>query len=385
MERHQDIKVFFNGQPYSGPACFINGYNGETSSDTDGCLCAILKNKNGELSTCDDSGNFNFITNEKGVPIRLKNRRGTRPNLENGTLRVSYEDAYANGYFGDGKKPEDYGVTNYETGIFETKASKTMKISEKQLTNIINESVKKNLAEYKLKQYIKGLVKESFDSMGAFSQFEDKDEESEPKKLEKKDNGVADFNHENENEEERRAQVEKFFGKPGVDIAQYAYKLYGITPREGEDTNEMKNARSKFMKCLNHEPNEAGYPYSFESQEVNKLQSMISSNQLNEDISPKLQSLMDDINRGYNNINWGVLYQKFAEKYFPDDDIMIVRSMVYKRPEIGDKFADFVRQCVMQESKTNKNMKKNAIKLNESTLGKIVAESVKKILNGQRG
>ena len=254
-----------------------------------------------------------------------------------------------------------------------------MKISEKRLTNIINESVKKNLAEYKLKQYIKGLVKESFDSMDAFSQFEDKDEESEPKKLKKSENGVADFNHEDGNEEEKRAQVEKFFGKPGVDIAQYAYKLYGVTPREGEDTNEMKNARSKFMKCLNHEPNEAGYPYSFESQEVNKLQSMISSNQLNEDISPKLQSLMDAVNSKYYNINWGVLFQKFAEMYFPDDDAMIVRSMVYRRPEVGDKFADFVRQNIMQESKMNKNMK-NTIKLNESQLRKIVAESVKKVL-----
>ena len=34
----------------------------------------------------------------------------------------------------------------------------------------------------------------------------------------------------------------------------------------------------------------------------------------------------------------------------------------------------------IEESKTNKNMKKNVVKLNESTLKKIVAESVKKVL-----
>lgn len=158
-----------------------------------------------------------------------------------------------------------------------------MKISEEKLTNLINECVRKNLLEYQLKQRIKSIVRESFESMGDFSQFEAADsEDSEPKPLKKSESGKADFNDENENEQERRAQVEKFFNQDGVDIAPYAYQLYHVEKREGDDTNEMKNARSKFMKCLNHEPNEAGYPYSFSSDETNKLQSMISSNQLNE-------------------------------------------------------------------------------------------------------
>lgn len=38
----------------------------------------------------------------------------------------------------------------------------------------------------------------------------------------------------------------------------------------------------------------------------------------------------------------------------------------------------------IEESKTNKNMKKNVVKLNENTLRKIVAERVKKILKEQR-
>ena len=83
----------------------------------------------------------------------------------------------------------------------------------------------------------------------------------------------------------RRGQVEGYFSNPGVDVAQYAYRLYGIEPKKGEDTNDMKNARSKFMKCLNHETNETGYPYSFTTAEVNRLYSIISNNQLNENIN----------------------------------------------------------------------------------------------------
>ena len=40
----------------------------------------------------------------------------------------------------------------------------------------------------------------------------------------------------------------------------------------------------------------------------------------------------------------------------------------------------FARQTKLTESKTNKNMKKNVVKINENTLRQIVAESVKKVL-----
>ena len=39
----------------------------------------------------------------------------------------------------------------------------------------------------------------------------------------------------------------------------------------------------------------------------------------------------------------------------------------------------------LNDLKTNKNMKKNVVKLNENTLRKIVAESVKKVLNEEQG
>lgn len=40
----------------------------------------------------------------------------------------------------------------------------------------------------------------------------------------------------------------------------------------------------------------------------------------------------------------------------------------------------FAEQTKPRESKTNKNMKKNVVKLNENTLRQIVAESIKKVL-----
>jgi hypothetical protein len=70
-----------------------------------------------------------------------------------------------------------------------------------------------------------------------------------------------------------------------VNNAPYAYSLYNVKPEKGRDTNDMKNARKKFADNLNHETNENGYPYSFDSNELNKLKNMISGNQLSEAIN----------------------------------------------------------------------------------------------------
>lgn len=168
-----------------------------------------------------------------------------------------------------------------------------MKINDKHLDSIISESVSKVLNEEALKQTIKKMVRESFESFANYNQFEESDETQ--KKLTKSDDGKADFNDEDKHESERRSQIEKFFHNKGVDIAPYAYQLYHIKPKQGEDSNEMKNARSKFMKCLNHEPNEAGYPYSFTSQEVNELQSMVSSNSLKESIRRNVREVLSEV------------------------------------------------------------------------------------------
>lgn len=146
-------------------------------------------------------------------------------------------------------------------------------INESELRNIIANQVKKILAE------------------NFFSGSEYAYESS-------KDARLSDMNSETEEDEELRDSIESFFKQPGVNCAAYAYKLYGVKPSKGEDTDEMKNARSKFAKCLNHEKNEAGYPYSFTSAELNRLKSMISSNQLTEAVNKAFATVKRRLNEG---------------------------------------------------------------------------------------
>lgn len=162
-----------------------------------------------------------------------------------------------------------------------------MKINEKQLNNIIKKA-----------------VRESIESFGAFNQFESDSDEKETKKSDGE--GKADINNETEEEQEKRSSVETYFKDPHMDVAQYAYDLEGIKPKEGEDTNEMKNARSLFMKKLNHEPNDDGYPYSFSTMEINRLFSLMSSSKSSNSISEsKVRKEFWDI---YNKLNNPFIY-----------------------------------------------------------------------------
>lgn len=128
---------------------------------------------------------------------------------------------------------------------------------------------KRILNEHQIENIVYKIVKESLESISNYYNFENKDSDNE-------DSDDSD----KKRQSRRMKQVESYFKQPGVNPAQYAYKLYNVKPIEGNDTNDMKNARSKFMKCLNHEKNQEGYEYSFNSSEVNTLYSMISGNQL---------------------------------------------------------------------------------------------------------
>lgn len=128
---------------------------------------------------------------------------------------------------------------------------------------------KKLMTEEQITSLIYRMVKESFDAMPSNFDFEVKNQNSDDEADDDKKRG-----------DKYRQEVEAFFKQPGVNPAQYAYDLYGVTPVEGDDTNDMKNARSKFMKCLNHETNQDGYEYAFNSEEINKLKLMMSSNQV---------------------------------------------------------------------------------------------------------
>ena len=153
-----------------------------------------------------------------------------------------------------------------------------MTLNQEQLSSIIKESINNFIAEQKLKNHIKSLVRESLENFGDFSQYEARHNDEE-------DGRLSDMNTETDDEAETRDSIENFFKQPGVNNAPYAYELYGVEAKEGQDTNDMKNARKKFADCVNHEKNENGYPYSFSSNELNTLKGMISGNQLNEAIN----------------------------------------------------------------------------------------------------
>ena len=102
-----------------------------------------------------------------------------------------------------------------------------MKMNETDIKNIIAESIKTYVAEQHIKNTIKQLVRESLENMGGFSQFESSDEE---------DGRLSDMNTETDNEAETRDSIEKFFKQPGVNNAPYAYKLYNVDAKEGQDT-----------------------------------------------------------------------------------------------------------------------------------------------------
>ena len=160
-----------------------------------------------------------------------------------------------------------------------------MTLNQEQLTNIIKESINNFIAEQKLKNHIKSLVRESLENFGDFSQYEARDNDDE-------DGRLSDMNTETDDEAETRDSIENFFKQPGVNNAPYAYKLYGVEAKEGQDTNDMKNARKKFADCVNHEKNENGYPYSFSSNELNTLKGMISGNQLDEAINRAFKKIL---------------------------------------------------------------------------------------------
>lgn len=171
--------------------------------------------------------------------------------------------------------------------------AKIAKEKYKEDLNMLNEMMKK---EDKLNKIISESINYVLENYfnGGYATYEDKDQKD-SESNNKEDKRKADYKTETAKEKEWRNQVEEFFRSPGVNIAQYAYRLYGADVKEGVDTNDMKNARSRFMKCLNHEKNESGYPYSFTSPEINELYSLISSeNKLSEAVKKAVKKTLSE-------------------------------------------------------------------------------------------
>ena len=151
-----------------------------------------------------------------------------------------------------------------------------MILKETDLKNMIAESFREYLKEEMLKAKITNLIQEELSNFGHYTQFEEEEYDVDNKE----DERLSDMNTETDKESETRASIESFFKQPGVNNAPYAYALYNVDAKEGQDTNDMKNARKKFSDCVNHEKNENGYPYSFSSDELTRLKNMISGNNL---------------------------------------------------------------------------------------------------------
>lgn len=150
-----------------------------------------------------------------------------------------------------------------------------MILKETDLKNMIAESLRDYLKEEMLKTKITSLIQEELSNFGHYTQFEEEYDVDN-----KEDERLSDMNTETDKESETRDSIESFFKQPGVNNAPYAYALYNVDAKEGQDTNDMKNARKKFSDCVNHEKNENGYPYSFSSDELTRLKNMISGNNL---------------------------------------------------------------------------------------------------------
>lgn len=210
---------------------------------------------------------------------------------------------------------------------------------------------KKIMNERQFSGLIYRIVNESLDALSGYN-FESNDNTN--------DNNAQNDDSKRRNSR-RRQQVEAFFKQPGVNPAAYAYRLYRVKPVEGDDTNDMKNARSKFMKCLNHEKNEEGYEYAFDSSEVNTLFSMISGNELKENkISLSESDIMYMVNESMKKVLkeneysecgvWDILDE--LKQYMSSDDILAcligrlaplqARDFLndIKRTELGDVIDD---------------------------------------------
>ena len=139
------------------------------------------------------------------------------------------------------------------------------------LKGYYNESKQNNnkvfLTESRLNQIISESIKRAILKEGFFDSFPSMYE-----KEEKKDDDSSKEKEGNKASAKRRERVISRLKSDGVDVAQYAYRLW---PDKDEDS-----ARSYFYKCLDGKTNDTGDIYKFTSDEINRLYSMLSNDEL---------------------------------------------------------------------------------------------------------
>ena len=139
------------------------------------------------------------------------------------------------------------------------------------LKGYYNESKQNNskvfLTESRLNQIISESIKRAILKEGFFDSFPSMYE-----KEEKKDNDSSKEKEGNKASAKRRERVISRLKSDGVDVAQYAYRLW---PDKDENS-----ARSYFYKCLDGKTNDTGDVYKFTSDEINRLYSMLANDEL---------------------------------------------------------------------------------------------------------
>lgn len=134
-----------------------------------------------------------------------------------------------------------------------------------------NESKQNNskvfLTESRLNQIISESIKRAILKEGFFDSFPSMYE-----KEEKKEDDSSKEKEGNKASAKRRERVISRLKSDGVDVAQYAYRLW---PDKDEDS-----ARSYFYKCLDGKTNDTGDVYKFTSDEINRLYSMLANDEL---------------------------------------------------------------------------------------------------------
>lgn len=127
------------------------------------------------------------------------------------------------------------------------------RVIDKIVSESLNEAYQEFIAEQRRIHQIDNIINESVEKV-----LNEKKGKKEKKKTGKKKPDIA-----------RSAEVYKTLKKDGINTAEFAYRLY---PRKKKNA-----ARGIFAKKLNHALNDNNIPYKFNSTEINRLYSMLSS------------------------------------------------------------------------------------------------------------
>ena len=146
--------------------------------------------------------------------------------------------------------------------------NKISRIVDSIISESLREAYEEFLEEQAMTNHVDDIINESIKTVML-------NEKKKGKKISKKKKGEEPKKgKKKKSTKDKISQVEKYFEKPGVNSAAYAYKLY---PRKSKSS-----ARSLLKKKLLHRKNDNGYPYHLDSQEGNQLFSMISNATLSE-------------------------------------------------------------------------------------------------------